>query len=253
MARLTRRRQALHLQACELVTLDRDLNDEEKEFVLDHWQESSSLAHGLSGAFFTPLGLARDLALHVHGDRIVDLGAGIGHLAFACRRTWTRQWNNEPTRELVCVESNPDYVEVGRKILPEARWITADVFALPAMHLGSFDCAISNPPFGPVPRNGTGPRYRGPQTELHFIDLAADLAESGAFIVPQTSAPFRYSGSPQFIREPGMHYQRFQDETGIRLQPNVGIDTAYYDDEWHSPTPRSEVVIADFADGAQAG
>lgn len=41
-----------------------------------------------------------------------------------------------------------------RKVMPEANWICADILDLPDQvdQLGgTFDCAISNPPFGSVP------------------------------------------------------------------------------------------------------
>ncbi|TDD34616.1 hypothetical protein E1286_40665 [Nonomuraea terrae] len=61
----------------------------------------------------------------------------------------------------MCVESNELYVEVGRRVLPEATWIVGDVFDVSSMGLGMFDCAISKPPSGCTPRGRVGPRYRG--------------------------------------------------------------------------------------------
>ncbi len=45
-------------------------------------------------------------------------------------------------------------MEIGRKLLPEARWINADVFDWRELDLGRYDCAIGNPPFGRVKRQG---------------------------------------------------------------------------------------------------
>ncbi|QXJ25960.1 methyltransferase [Actinomadura graeca] len=253
MAALTRRQATRHLQACELVALERDLTDEEKWFVLERWQESATAASPVDGAFFTPLGLARDLSLHVHGERIIDLGAGIGRLCWQCRDV-TPNSNGDSARQLVCIERNPAYAAVGRKILPQARWIVADIFEVPALGLGRFDCAIANPPFGRLPRSGRrGPRYRGSRLELHVIDIAADLARQGVFLVPQDSAPFSYSGKQRYLDEPGPHYRRFTTETGIRLEPSIGIDTSGYDRQWHSTPPPTEVVIADFTERAGPG
>lgn len=45
--------------------------------------------------------------------------------------------------DITCVELNPHYVEVGKKVVPEATWICADVLDpfLPDL-LGQFDFAI---------------------------------------------------------------------------------------------------------------
>jgi hypothetical protein len=118
--KLTKRQAQQHAEAVRLVALDRDLTEDEKEFVLDHWQEAATARNALDGAFFTPAGLGIDLAIEVNGDRIIDLCAGIGRLAWSCRDR-ARRANNEAARELVCVERNPAYVAVGRKVVPEAR------------------------------------------------------------------------------------------------------------------------------------
>lgn len=144
MAKLSKTAQRRHAQACQLVDLRRDLTKNERWFVLTHWQESSTTANGLQGTFFTPEGLAQDMSLEVGGDRIIDLGAGIGRLAWHNRDLFGR-WPH-PAPEFLCVERNPAYVRVGRKVLPEATWLCADLLDLPdlADQLGgTFDCAIS--------------------------------------------------------------------------------------------------------------
>lgn len=247
--KLTRGHAVAHRRACELVDLDRDLSEDEKWFVLEHFHESQTTLHSLDGAFFTPLGLARDLAIEVSGDRIIDLCAGIGRLAWACRDP-LRRLNNEPARELVCVERNPDYVRVGRKILPHATWIRADVFDVAAMGLDRFDCAIANPPFGRISRTGNAPGYRGGRFEYHVIALAAQLARRGVFIVPQASAPFRYSGQPNFRVEPDGEYRAFTQATGIELEHSCGIDTSSYAGDWRGVCPATEIVLCDFTEPA---
>jgi hypothetical protein len=196
MGKLTKQQAKQHLRACELVALQRPLDEEEQMFVLEHWRESSTAVSSLEGAFFTPLDLARDFALQVWRRRIIDLCAGTGRLSWACRSRFVHDWERPPTPEFVCVEKNPAYVAVGRRVLPEATWICADICDLAHMDLGAFGTAIANPPFGRMRRNSDGPRYRGPLFEYHVIDLAADLARRGVFLVPQSSAPFRCSGRP---------------------------------------------------------
>lgn len=243
---LSRTQAKLHREACSLIDADRDLDEEEKRFVLEHWQESSSPEHCLHGAYFTPLGLASDMQIEVVGTRILDLCAGIGHLSFACRNLLDHRWNGERPREFVCVERNPAYVRIGRRIMPEATWICADIFTVPTMRLGSFDTGIANPPFGQIPREGDAPRYRGPRFEFHVIAIAAQLARHGVFLVPQQSAPFSYSGKIRYTEDPDAEYLKFYATTGIKLQPPCGIDTTYYTDDWHHSPIATEVVVCDF-------
>ncbi|MEM6617579.1 MAG: hypothetical protein AAF619_13740, partial [Pseudomonadota bacterium] len=54
-------------------------------------------------------------------------------------------WCGTRETELVCVEINPAFVEIGKKMIPEATWICADVFDVLDIELGHFDCAVSNP------------------------------------------------------------------------------------------------------------
>jgi hypothetical protein len=246
MAKLTKAEAKAHAAACDLLRKDR-LTDDEREFVLTNWHEGATNINSAAGAFFTPLGLALDLTIEVSGcRRIIDLCAGIGCLALACH--WRNGWG-DPPREIVCVEKNPAYVEVGRKILPEATWICADVFDVPSLGLGRFDAAISNPPFGATPRDRKAPRYSGRAFEFHVIDIAAGLAEQGAFIIPQPSAPFRFSGAPCFERCEGSAYRGFSEATGVSLEPGCGIDCAYHADGWRGVKPTVEVVTADFTGG----
>lgn len=110
-----------HREACAL--LDRgNLSTEERIFVIENWHEGVDNNQSWSGAFFTPWELARDFRLEAQGSglRVLDLCAGIGILSyFACI------WANfeAPAKEIVCVERNEAYVEAGKKLLPEARWI----------------------------------------------------------------------------------------------------------------------------------
>ncbi|WP_216892195.1 methyltransferase [Nocardia alni] len=251
MSRLSRPAAAAHQEACRLVDLARDLSEDEKQFVLEHYQESMHLDQGTDGMFFIPSALARAMAIHVVGTRIIDLGAGIGHLGFACRNLFGHRHNGDPTPDLVCVEANPDLVRVGMKIVPEAVWVCADMFELPARGLRQFDTAIANPPYGRASRTGSGPGYRGRRFEYHAIALAAQIARHGVFLIPQSSAPFRYSGMPHLAPGPrDEEYERFVARTGILLAPSKGIDTSLCDKDWHHRVPPTEVALADFTDPA---
>lgn len=241
MAKMTKEQAKQHRKAEELVALKRDLTEEEREFVLDHWQEDST--GKLDGAFFTPADLAREIHWEVYGDRVIDLCAGIGRLAWGCRDL-CRRANGEPERTFVCVERNPAYVRVGRKVLPEAHWICGDVFDLPP-GLGRFDTAISNPPFM-LRRSGNGPRYQGGRFEYHVIDVAGTLADRGVFIIPQTSAPMEISYGKGHVRRNNPGLEQFTRQTGIKLRPmRPWIDTSAYDG-WRGAAPRVELVAATF-------
>lgn len=247
MSKLTKARAKAHQEACAILAKDR-LSEDERWFVLENWQESATHINSVAGAFFTPPMLARDFAIEV-GDlgSVIDLCAGMGTLAFMVRNRHC--WGRTGVR-LVCVEANPDYIAVGRKLLPEAEWVQADVFDLP--NLGHFDCAISNPPFGSTKRTGSAPRYAGRAFEYHVIDIASDLADYGVFIIPQASAPFSYSGKPVYEWRPGDEYKRFAETTGIALGANCGIDCSAYQGDWHGVAPAVEIVCADFAEARAA-
>jgi hypothetical protein len=247
MAHLTKPQRKAHAQACALLAKD-VLSLDEREFVLNNWHEAAEHVNGDAGAFFTPMDLAYDFAIDACGRRVIDLCAGIGALAFAC---YHRQKNGGGNPEVVCVEKNPAYVAVGRKVLPEATWICADVFELPA-GLGPFDVAIGNPPFGAVARSGNGPRYTGRDFELHLIDLAADLADYGAFIVPQSSAPFAYSGVQHYREVKSAKMDQFLAQTGIEMAAGCGVDCSYHRDAWKFSAPAVEIVCCDFAEDRQA-
>ncbi|MFB6670759.1 methyltransferase [Streptomyces parvus] len=246
MAKMTTEKATQHRKAQGLVELDRELTPTEREFVLDNLLEEGTAR--LDGAFFTPGGLAVDMVIEAFGSgRVIDLCAGIGRLAWTARHYLG---SHGAAREIVCVEKNPEYVRVGRKILPEATWILGDVFDVPNMDLGGpFDAALANPPYGAVARGGrTAPRYTGSQFEYHVIDIAAEVARHGVFLVPQKSAPFRISGHTNFERVQEARYERFERQTGITLEQGCSGDTSRYIDEWRDAAPRTEIVVADLTE-----
>lgn len=259
MARLSKAQAKLHLEAQKLLEQE-TLSDDERWRVFETWQESAHHVNNLAGAFFTPMGLARDFAIEVPGRTIIDLCAGIGALSFA---VLNHRYMAPP--KITCVELNPHYAAVGQKLVPEATWIVASVFDLPK--LGRFDCAIANPPFGRLPKEtSSAPRYKGKDFEYCVIDIASDLADYGVFIIPQMSAPFRYSGVPAggwpSTRVNGVgstyedltndKYQGFSVATGITLESGCGIDTSIYSADWHGVSPQTEVVVADFIEARVA-
>jgi hypothetical protein len=242
MSRLTKQQAALHTQACVLLQKD-CLSFDERLFVLAHWQEGANHVNGMSGAFFTPQGLATDFAIEVSGYKVIDLCAGIGSLAFAVYHHSCMSSAARP--KITCVEVNPDYVAVGKKVLPEATWIVGDVLDLPASVTG-YHVAIANPPFGRIKHEGNAPRYTGAEFEYKVIDVASDRAAHGVFLIPQSSSPFRLSGVRAFKETTIPKYERFAEQTAIRLEPNCGLDTSVHNADWRGVSIVTEIVLADF-------
>lgn len=237
--KMTRAQTKVMQEVEKLISLERRLTDSEREFVLENYQEGANRNNAEVGAFFTPMRLANDFSIEVYScDSIVDLCAGIGSLAYACEGRASR---------IVCVEQCAEYVRVGRKVMPDATWIHADVFGDWVKDFDGFDVAISNPPFGSrVKSQAFNGRYTGSTFEYKVIELASRIADDGVFIVPQSSAPFRYSGSQNYQQAISRDCRRFMDETGIELEPNCGIDTALYRDKWHGVAPTCEIVTCEF-------
>lgn len=247
MAKLTKAQLKAHREAEAILTKDR-LNEDEKLFVLDNWHEGANFTNDASGAFFTPADLASDFAIEAGSGRIIDLCAGIGTLSY---HIYDRHRYNPQQVEITCVEINPRYVEIGKKILPEARWICADVFDWREWWLKDlkgelFETAVSNPPFSKVRRSGSAPRYSGSEFEFHVIDIAAEMAKYGTFIVPQQSANFRYSGAHFFDWRKDGRAVEFCKTTGWQMNAGIGIDCSIFKDQWKDTSIITEVVNFDY-------
>lgn len=237
MSRLSKAAIKAHDEAQTLIGLDRPLSDDEREFVLNNWQESARHVNSAAGAFFTPSDLAADVALFCQLPKVIDLCAGIGGLGL-----WA-WWRSDRKAELTCVEINPDYVAVGRRIFPEARWVCASVEAAPS--LGHFDMAISNPPFGKTAKIAS-PRYSG-EDDLAVLDIASDCADFATFILPSGSCPFEYSGRREYRARDNAKWTKFHRATGIEIGCE-SIDCGYYQDQWRGVSPKVEAIAADFTE-----
>ncbi|WP_419058953.1 methyltransferase [Kluyvera georgiana] len=236
MARVTKKESANHNKVMELVHSDRQLTQDDKEFIFNNYRGDGI---GATGAFFTPEFLAWDFILDAgcSGD-CIELCAGIGRLSYY------QYLRNNPTH-ITCVELNPEYVLIGKRVLPEAEWITAD--ALQYTPERFYRVAYGNPPFGKINTSQayTG-RYTGSEFEYKIIEHASTFASYGAWIVPQGSAGFVYSGAQYYDRRESSKYQKFVKDTGYELHPGVGIDTSIYKDEWNGTKVICESVLIDY-------
>lgn len=243
MAKLSKQTQERHLQACNLLEKE-VLTYEDKYFILENWQESYSFQNGLMGAFFTPVLLARELSVMYNDKRTIDLCAGIGCLAF-------HAYHCEGVTDIVCIEKNPEYVEVGKKILPEATWICGDILDEDLMRgLGKFENSISNPPFGNVSKTSSVGhlKYRKPNFELKAVEVASKLSKHGFFILPTTSVSFtnRCNGVTQ--KNDSSKADEFTAMTGIEFDGSYPIDTRVFDEDWRGVKVAVELVYCDFTD-----
>ncbi len=188
----------------------------EREFVFEHFHPGSGNNIGRGGIFFTPPKMASDFGLY-YGDtrgRVVDLCAGIGALGDAISGHGNR------ISELVCVEVNPEFVQWGKKLLPDARWICADVFQEEIIkNLGCFDVGISNPPFGRVITASEHDwfRHKGP-AHMRIAELIFRRCQlAGWMIIPDVDHdmqgryhPIQFAGDRQRQMEPNGVYQSFK-------------------------------------------
>jgi hypothetical protein len=228
----------LQNQCSEYLTKDK-LTDDEKLFVLEHFQEGATNINSVAGAFFTPQGLASDAMIECQGigGKFIDLCAGIGRLTHAAK-----DYND--VREFTCVELNYDYAKIGMKVIPDANWIVGSIFDLPDERI--YDVAICNPPFGNIKTGRDNDGFGG--FEFSAIWKASKIAKFGIFILPQMSTPFLYSGRLWYEERMNDKVKRFTDKTGIKFSFNCGIDTSIYKCQWHGVAPICEVCTFDFTE-----
>ncbi|MBD5776679.1 methyltransferase [Citrobacter freundii] len=237
MARVTKKESQLRLKVMELVHSDRQLTEDDKEFIFNNYRGDGI---GATGAFFTPEMLAWDFMLDAGcSDDCIELCAGIGRLSYY-------QFIRNKPSHITCVELNPEYVLIGKRVLPQAEWITGD--ALQYTPDRFYRVAYGNPPFGKINTSGayTG-RYTGSEFEYKIIDRAREYSSYGVWIVPQGSAGFKYSGHTYYDRSiQSAKYIKFEKDTGLILHPGVGIDTSIYRDQWNGTKVTCESVLFDY-------
>jgi len=236
MGKLTKKESANHNRVMELVHSDKQLTYDEKEFILQNYAGD---AVGATGAFFTPEMLSWDFIIDAGcTGRCIELCAGIGRLSFD-------QYQRNKPEHITCVELNPEYVKIGKRVLPEAEWVTGD--ALTFSSADRYDVVYGNPPFGKIKTSEvkTG-KYSGSEFEYKVIEHGSTLAPYGVWIVPQGSAGFVYSGVRCYERRESSKYQRFSQDTGWMFEAGCGIDTSIYRDQWHGTNVVCEVLTVEY-------
>lgn len=239
MAKLTKPQLAAHRAAVALLESGQPLTLNQCQQVLDDWHEGAGGDQTASSAYFTPSDMASDLRFDTPSyGALVDLCAGTGRLAFYAGGQCA--WEPRQYSRLVCVERNPAYVAIGRRVLPHAEWICGDALD-PAVirQIGTVDAAILNPPFGTTTRSDfAAPRYSGGQLDLALCDLASTLAPHCWAILPQSRARWDYRGDWQKSK----WADQFQAATGLDFWRFSNVDPQYYRDQWRSTAPAVEVV-----------
>lgn len=220
--KITKIETKLHQKALAICEKER-LTDDEKEFVLLHFHPGASHNITANGVFFTPLSLAQDVAaMHGPGGRVIDACAGIGALSYFLR----------PVEEMVCLEINPEYCRIGKKIVPEATWICGDIFDASGA-LGSFDSGISNPPFGAV----SGAPQWGRAAHFGVLEQLTKVTRQGAIVIlPKSDSDIGYTSQ---------NYLRFRDRNpAFELSPcpiDIASSLACSGERWKEAFPKCEI------------
>ena len=255
MSRLPKHQEQNHLKAVDILTQEH-LTLEDRVFVLNAWTPRYYGRPELKGAFFTPTGLAQSVAQEVPGgSNVLDLCAGIGSLAF-----WYQQ--EHPEASITCVERDPLYASVGRKVVPEAVWIEGDMFDESVWEAAcsrrrTFDLCLTNPPFGFTTEHPGWMNYCG-SLELMALEIGLRMADAVTAILPQSSLPFAYSnsGSPaHFYPFPrgewtGKVKDFFAKNPHVHLSPHA-LNCGPFWGQWDGGASAVDLVMAWVEPGAE--
>lgn len=253
MGKITRQQLKLQEQAEALLWgSDKKLSKEQVAFCLEQWDPRALAGKQVvrNQAYFTPLSLAMDAGRYIGGDgrQVVDIGAGIGRLAYA---VLCANWWNPRQVQVTAVEINPEYMKVGQRLLPEVTWVQGDMYDLYVWQsLPHFDEAVSNPPFGQVLTDSDigWIGYRGP-AGLTAAAIGLKVARLGiTLILPQTQTPYLYSGHRPGENVYTSNHMRYL-ETFMAQHPDLewhhsSIDTEHeaYKSGWRGVSPVVELV-----------
>jgi hypothetical protein len=251
--KLTKQQAKAHAAAMALIDGGAALSLDQIEQCYRDFHEGATSDQTSAGAYFTPVDMAYDLRMEMpQRGTFVDLCAGTGRLAFFAGGQAATSGNRHDYSRIICVERNPEYVRIGKRLFPDAEWICGDALD-PAVRrqIGAVDFAISNPPFGVSGKSDyRAPRYTGPHFELKALDVMALLAPEGWAIVPAMTAPFDsrgYANTPRAIDT--SRADQWTSATGLPLNRFASLEPDFYRDEWHGVAPMVDFVGFDCGDG----
>ena len=197
MGRLSKVQEKAHDDALALASLTRRLKDEEVEFVFRNYQPMATHRVAQGAIFFTPYEMASDFAVMARlncGGRVIDYAAGIGVLTH--HMVLMERWDSrDEAKQHVCVEIEPEFVELGKKLVPEAEWVSGNIFDREFMQsLGTFKMGIANPPFGSNPSLKSAKSWMKAKLPAHLatVELMLRMCELGGFaIIPRVDQEYQ--------------------------------------------------------------
>ena len=68
------------------------------------------------------------------------------------------------------------------------------------------------------------------------------IAKDAAFILPQRSVPFQYSGQNGMQEQDNPRFTQFHSKTSLGLEILISVDTNDYIDDWNGVSPLVELV-----------
>jgi predicted RNA methylase len=208
--------------------------------IYDEWNPAMIDSISVNGVYFTPAGLCRDVAAmaQVRGN-VVDCCAGIGKMVW-----WANQYDyyHKRIKSITCIEINPDFVEIGKRLLPQANWVCGSIYdksiwdkITKDLPNNKFDDMLSNPPFGKNGQKIEWLNYNGSR-DLMAVELCLRYAKSGYFILPSGSVSFAYSGERYYKQRMSRDVEKFvkaNKEFPFSMIAD-GIDTSIYEKNWQN-------------------
>jgi len=241
--KISRADSKLHDQAMDLIHSDKTLTQDEIEFCLENFNPMATHDVGKGGIFFTPIEMARSFAQVVAPNgRIIDLCAGIGLLSWALLEN--DRFSPRQITEIVAVEIDNEFAEIGKRLLPEVTWICGSIFDQELVSsLGRFDYAIGNPPYGNIPnkKEADWMSFKGP-AQFMAAEIAFRVSANGCmFIVPEGDTEYDLKRN-----RPRKNANADRLKTvfpGVTIMPE-SLDLSEFKSQWKGAAP--DVAFADF-------